>query len=81
MAVVPLAAALASRLAALVANPEVRSLVVKACANFEAALRQRSTNTTPARHIRPSYTICPMGTYMGITGCATHLGKPQTLQT
>ena len=47
MAVVPLAAALA-------ANPEVRSLVVKPCADFEAALQQRSTNTTPSRHIGES---------------------------
>mgnify|MGYP005650277071 CR=1 FL=1 len=47
MAAVPLATALA-------ANPAVRSLVVKPCANFEAALQPRSTKTTSAPHIGES---------------------------
>ena len=47
MAAVPLATALA-------ANPEVRSLVVKPCESFEAALQQRSNKTTPAPHIGES---------------------------
>jgi hypothetical protein len=48
-----------------VENSDVRSLVVKTCANFEvgipATTQHKQAITTPARHIRPSKPICSMG--------------------